>query len=113
MYSSQGVTAPGGAEFDKHLFQESCLEDTWTDNHAKSEAFESEYRAVTDPDDGQKWAKGLFEEDHKVYQNSKWLVPESGMLELSEAQHRHMMHPAVTKQALDMQRRFKIDGIGL
>ena len=35
------------------------------------------------------------------------------MLELCEAWHHHMMHPGVKKQALDMQRRFEIDQIGL
>ena len=44
----------GWAESDKHLFPESCLQDDWSDDYAKSEAFEAEYRAVTDPDDGQK-----------------------------------------------------------
>ena len=48
------VLAPEGAESDPHLFPESCLQDDWTDDYAKSEAFEAEYRAVTDPDDGQK-----------------------------------------------------------
>ena len=71
------VLAPDGAESDKHLFPESCLQDDWTDDYAKSEAFEAEYRAVTDPDDGQKWPKGLTEEDGKLYPNGKLLVPES------------------------------------
>ena len=35
------------------------------------------------------------------------------MLELCEAWHHHMMHPGVRKQALDMQRPFEIDQIGL
>ena len=35
------------------------------------------------------------------------------MLELCEAWHHHMMHPGVRKQALDMQRRFRIHQIGL
>ena len=35
------------------------------------------------------------------------------MLGLCEAWHHHMMHPGVSKQALDMQRRFEIDQIGL
>ena len=35
------------------------------------------------------------------------------MLELCEAWHHHMMHPGVKKQALDIQRRFEIDQIGL
>ena len=35
------------------------------------------------------------------------------MLELCEALHHHMMHPGVKKQALDMQRRFEFDQIGL
>ena len=35
------------------------------------------------------------------------------MLELCEAWHHHMMHPGVKKQAIDMQRRFEIDEIGL
>ena len=39
-------------------FPESCLQDDWTDDYAKSEAFAAEYRAVTDPDDGQKWQRG-------------------------------------------------------
>ena len=71
------VLAPEGAEADKHLFPESCLQDEWTDDYAKSEAFEAEYRAVTDPDDGQKWPKGLTKEDGKLYQNGKLLVPDS------------------------------------
>ena len=60
------VHAPEGAESDKHLFPESCLQDDWTDDYAKSEAFEAKYGAVTDPDDGQKWPKGLTEEDGKL-----------------------------------------------
>ena len=104
---------PGGAESDKHLSPESCLRDNWTNDYAKSEAFEAEYRAVTDPDDEQKWPKGLTEEDGKLHQNGKLLVPESRVLELCEAWHHHMMHPGVRKQALDMQRRFEINQIGL
>ena len=107
------VLAPEGAESDKHLFPESCLQDDWTDDYAKSEAFAAEYRAVTDPDDGQKWPKGLTEEDGKLYRNGKLLVPESRVLELCEAWHHHMLHPGVKKQALDMQRRFEIDHIVL
>ena len=107
------VLAPDGAESDKHLFPESCLQDNWTDDYAKSEAFAAEYRAVTDPDDGQKWPKGLTEEDGKLYRNGKLLVPESRVLELCEAWHHHMLHPGVQKQALDMQRRFEINHIGL
>ena len=102
-----------GAESDKRLFLESCLQDDWTDDYAKSEAFESEHRAVTDPDDRQKWPKGLTEEDGYLYWNGKLLVPESRVLELSEAWYHNMMHPGVKKQALDMQRRFEIDEIGL
>ena len=34
------------------------------------------------------------------------------MLELCETWHQHMIHPGVTKQALDMQRQFRIDEIG-
>ena len=107
------VLAPDGAESDKHLFPESCLQDDWTDDYAKSEAFQAEYRAVTDPDDEQKWPKGLTEEDGKLYWNGKLLVPESWVLELCEAWHHHMMHPGVKKQALDMQRRFASDQIGV
>ena len=107
------VLAPEGAEFDKHCFPESCLHNDWTDDYAKSEAFEAEYRAVTDPDDGQKWPRGLTEEDGKLYRNGTLLVQESRVLELCEAWHHHMMHPGVKKQALDMQRRFEIDQIGL
>ena len=107
------VLAPEGSESDKHLFPESCLQDDWTDDYAKSEAFAAEYRAVTDPDDGQKWPKGLTEEDGKLYRNGKLLVPESRVLELCEAWHHHMLHPGVKKQALDMQRRFEIDHIVL
>ena len=106
------VLAPEGAESDKHLFPESCLQDDWTDDYAKSEAFVAEYRAVTDPDDGQKWPKGLTEEDGKLYRNGKLLVPESRVLELCEPWHHHMVHPGVKKQALDMQRRLEIDQIG-
>ena len=82
--SGQG-TPPERAESDKHLFSESCLQDDWTDDYAKSEAFEAEYRAVTVPDDGHKWPKGLTEEDGKLYRNGKLLVPESRVLELYEA----------------------------
>ena len=113
MGRSVRVLAPDGAESDKHLFPESCLQDDWTEDYAKSEAFQAEYRAVTDPDDGQKWPKGLTEEDGKLYRNGKLLVPESRVLELCEAWHHHMMHPGVKKQALDMQRRFEIDQINL
>ena len=81
--------------------------------HKKSEAFQAEYRAVTDPDDGQKWPKGVTEEDGKLYRNGKLLVPVSRVLELCEAWHHHMMHPGVKKQALDVQRRFEIDQISL
>ena len=105
------VLAPERAGSDKHLFPESCLQDDWTDNYAKSEAFEAEYRALTDPDDGQKWPEGLTEEDGKLYRNGKLLVPESRVLELCEAWHHHMMHPGVRKQDLDMRRRFEIDQI--
>ena len=71
------VLAPERAESIKHLFPESCLRDDWTDDYAKSEASTAEYRAVTDPDDGQQWPKGLTEEDGKLYRNGKLLVPES------------------------------------
>ena len=107
------VRAPEGAESDKHLFPESCLQDDWTDDYAKSEALESDYRALTDPDDGQKWPEGLTEEDGKLHQNGRLLVPESRVLKLREAWHHHMMHPGVRKQAIDLQRGFKIDEIGL
>ena len=36
------VLAPEGAESDKHLFPESCLQDDWTNDYAKSEAFAAE-----------------------------------------------------------------------
>ena len=107
------VLAPEGAESDKHLFAESCLQDDWTVDYGKSEAFEARYGAVTDPDDGQKWPKGLTEEDGKLYRNGKLLVSESRVLELCEAWHHHMMHSGVRKQALDMQPRFQMDQIGL
>ena len=68
---------------------------------------------MTDPDDGQKWPKGLTEEDGKLYRNGKLLVPESRVLELCETWHHHMMDQGVRKQALDMQRWFEIDQIGL
>ena len=58
-----------GAESNKHLFSETCLRDDWTEDNAKSEAFESEYRAFTAPDNGQKWLKGLTKEDGKLYRN--------------------------------------------
>ena len=70
------VLAPEGAESDKHVFSESCLKDDCTDDHAKSEAFESVYEALTDPDNGQKWPKGLSKEDGKLYLNGRLLVPE-------------------------------------
>ena len=40
------LLASEGAESDKHLFLESCRQDDWNNNYAKSEAFEYEYRAV-------------------------------------------------------------------
>ena len=83
--SAVNVPAWEGAESDKHLFPELCLQDDWTDDYAKSEAFQAEYRAVTDPDDGHRWPKGLTEEDGKLYRNGKLLVPESRVLELCEA----------------------------
>ena len=107
------VLAPEGAESDKHLFPESCLKNDWTEDYAKSQAFESEYRAVTDPDYGQKWPRGLTEEDGKLYRNGRLLVPKSLVLELCEAWHHHMMHPGTRKQAIDMQRRLAIDETGL
>ena len=76
------VLPPEGAESDKHLFPESSLQDDCTGNYAKSEAFESQYQALTDPDDEHKWAKGLSEEDSKLYRNGRLLVPESRVLEL-------------------------------
>ena len=36
------VLAPDGTKSDKHLFPESCLRNDWTNNYAKSAAFESE-----------------------------------------------------------------------
>ena len=107
------VLAPEGAEFNKHLFPESCLQDSCTDNYAKSEAFESEYRALTDSEDGQKWPKGLTKEDGKLYRNSRLLALESQVLQLCEAWQHNMMHQGDKKQVLDMQRRFGIDEIGL
>ena len=107
------VLAPNVAESAKHLFPKSCLQNDWTDDYAKSEAIEAEYRAVTDPDDGQKWPKGLTEGDGKLYRNGKLLVPESPPLELCEAWHHHMMPQGGKKQALDMQRWFEIDQISL
>ena len=79
------VLAPDGAESDKHLFPESCLQDDWTDDYAKSEAFAAEYRAVKDPDDGQKWPKGLTEEDgNEAVPRTPWpgygIQPVSGPL---------------------------------
>ena len=85
MGRSVRVLAPEGAESDKHLFPKSCLQDDWTDDYAKSEALAAEYRASTDPDDGQKWPKGLTEEDGKLYRHGKLRVPESRVLELCEA----------------------------
>ena len=54
---------------------------------------------MTDPDDGQKWHKGLTEEDSKLYWNGKLLVPECRVLHLCEAWHHHIMHSGVEKQA--------------
>ena len=90
------VLAPEGAESDKHLFPESCLQDDWTDDYATSEAFEAQYRAVTDPDDGQKWPKGLTEEDGKLYRNGKLLVQESRVPTLMEnmTQTNTLCHPS-------------------
>ena len=88
-------SVPEGAEFDKHLFPEWCLKDDWTDNYAQSEAFHSEYRSVTDSDDGQKWPNGLTKEEGKLFRNGRLLVPESRGSELCEAWHHHMAHPGV------------------
>ena len=52
------VLAPEGAQSDKHIWPESCPQDAWTDDYAKSEAFKSGYWALTDPDDGEIWSKG-------------------------------------------------------
>ena len=90
-----------------------CLKDNWTDDYAKSEGFESKYSAVTDLYDGEKWPKGRTQEDGKLYRNGNLLLPESQVLELCEAWQHHMMHPGIKKQALGMQRRFKINEIGL
>ena len=87
------VLAPEGAESDKHLFPESCLPEDWTDDYAKSEFFEYEYRDLTDPDDGQKWPKGLTGEDGKLYPNGRLLVPESRLLELCGAWQHLKMYP--------------------
>ena len=107
------VLAQDGAVSDKHILPESCVQHDWTDNYSKSEDLESEYRYLTDPDDGQKWPKGLTEEDGKLYRNGKLLVPESRVLQLCQAWDHNKMHTGVGKQALDMQRRFGIDEIGL
>ena len=108
-----GVLAREAAESDKHVFPELWLQDDWTDNYAKCEAFESEYRALTDPDNGQKWPKGLTEVDNKLLRNGRLLVPEFRVLELCEAWHHNMMHLGVKTQALDVQRRLETDEIGL
>ena len=68
------VLAREGAESNKHLFPESCLQDDWTDNYTKSKSFESENGAVADPDDGQRWPNGLTKEDGKLCRNGKLLV---------------------------------------
>ena len=107
------LLAPEGAESNKHLFPEWCLQDDWTDDYAKSEAFESEYGALTDPDGGQKWQKGLTEEDGKLHRSGGMLVPEFRLLELCEAWHHQMMQPQVKKQALDTQFRLEINEIRL
>ena len=105
------VLAPEGAESDMHLFLESCLQDNWNDDYTKSEAFQSEYRPVTDPDNGQKWPKGLTDEAGKLFRNGRLLVLESRVLELCETWHHHMVHPGVRKQAQDMQQRFEVNEI--
>ena len=87
------VLAPEGAESNKHLLPESLPQSDWTDQYAKSEAFESEYQSLTDPDDGQKCPNGLTEEEGKLYWNGWLLVPESQVLELYEALHHRLMHP--------------------
>ena len=105
--------ASEAAECHRHLFPETCLQDNWTHDIAKSEAFQSEYRVVSDPDDMQKWPKGLSEEDRKLYGHEKLLVPEYRLPELCEAWNQYMVHLGVTKQALDMQQPSKIEEIGL
>ena len=95
MNTAVRVLAPEGAESDKHLFPESGLQDYWTDNYAKCEAFDSKHRALTDPENGEKWPKGLNEEDGKLYGNGKLLVPKFRVLELCETWHDHMMHPGL------------------
>ena len=87
------VFAPEGAESDKRLLPESCLQDDWTDNCARSEAFDSAHRTLTYPDNVQKWPKRLTEEDGKLYRNCKLLVRGSWVLELCGASQHHMMHP--------------------
>ena len=107
------VLALEGAQSDKHIFPELCSQDNWTDAYTKSEGFESEYWALTDPHDGQKWPKGLMEEDGKLYWHGKLVVPESRVLDLRELWNQHMMHQGVKKQGLEMQRRLEVDEIGL
>ena len=107
------VLAQEGAESNNHLFPESCLRDDWTDDYTNSEAFESECRALTGPDDGQKGPKGLTKEDGKLYRKGRLLVQRSLVLDLCQAWHHHMMHSEVKKHTLDMQRRLEIHEIGL
>ena len=75
------VLAGEGAESNKHFSSESCLQDNWIDNYAKSEAFKSKYQAVTAHEDGQQWPNQLTKEDGNLYRNGKLLVPEARMLE--------------------------------
>ena len=103
------ILATKGAESDKNLFPQSCLQYDCSEDYGKSKAYGSEYRAATDPDDSQKWPKWLWEEDGKLDWNDKLLVSEFRVLELCAAWHHDMMHARSRKQALDMQCRLEVD----
>ena len=48
-----------GAESYKYVFPDLCLWDDLTDDYVESEAFESKYRALTDPTTGRRGQRGL------------------------------------------------------
>ena len=85
------VLLPEGAESGKHISPELRPQDDWTNDYAKFKAFQFLYQALTDADNGQKWPRGLTDEESKLYRNGNFLVRESQVLQLCEPLHPNML----------------------
>ena len=107
------VLGSEGAESNKQLLPETCLRDDRNNEYAKSELLSPIIGLSLTLMTGRSGQMGFTEQESKLYHNGKLLGPDSWVLELCEARHHHMMHPGVKKQALDMQRQFEVDEIGL